>query len=130
MWQDTLQNELGLEPCSQQKNSQEVESFVQSFEDDTMAEDSQYAFWSYLGAFSLGCVLGASGSLFRYTTSLSEEDKPEGAETAAIVGSGLTAGSLYVLLKIIKDVKGHGLAAAAGSVVCIIGSEVTLPVKD
>ena len=33
-WQDTLQNELGLEPCSQQKNSQEVESFVQSFEDD------------------------------------------------------------------------------------------------
>ena len=67
-WKDTVQSESGLELCSQQKSSQELQSFVQNFENDTIAEDSQYAFASHLLAGAVGCIVGASYSLFALLT--------------------------------------------------------------
>ena len=86
-WQDTVQDESGLGLCSQQQNSQEVQGFVQSFQSDTIAEDSQYAFLPSVIAGVGGCVIG--GILFAY---YHDKDFSATPSTGAIVaGTVVTA---------------------------------------
>ena len=138
-WQDIVQDESGLELCSEQQNSQEVQGFVQSFQNDTIAEDSQYAFWSYAAVGAFGCAVGATlassiSSDYNKKTALELRDMSS-FFTGGVVGS-LLAGAITAtgaiaaiassIVKVAADVKGHVAATTVGAMICYGGVSAIL----
>ena len=122
-WQDTVQDESGLELCSQQQNSQEVQGFVQSFQSDTIAEDSQYAFWPYViaGVGGVGgCMVGGILSAYDKASSASPDVNP--ALVAATVAVTLTVTVTFTFIAITTASNAQMLlysaAFVAGSILC------------
>ena len=124
-WKDTVQSESGLELCSQQKSSQELQNFVQNFKNDTIAEDSQYAFASHLGFGAAGCIIGAFYSLSVSALSLAFSTPQTYSSTIATlvfgVGAVATGAGATLTGFIAAKATGHIAVTYLGATACYGG---------